>query len=110
VKFQFGPDALSRLGDPSKIRVRSVDHGDYVELQVRPTNRDSDVNMPKEEQLVDIDGDGIIEIDDRFSEVLPSGGASLFVAQTRKHGWYSLTVVRPTGADAPVVTYLRHTK
>ena len=106
MKLQFGSDALSRFKSPSKIRVRSVDLGDYVELQVRPTGRGSDVNMPKDEQLVDIDEQGVIEIDERFNEVLPSGGSSLFVAQDRKHGWYSLTVVKPTGDEAPVVTLL----
>lgn len=103
MKFQFGPGALNRLGDPSKIRVRSVDHGDYLELQVRPTDRGSDVNMPKDEQLVDITPDGTIEVDERYAGALPEGGVTLFVAQTRKHGWYSLTVVRPSGNDAPVV-------
>jgi hypothetical protein len=110
LKFKFGPDALTRLGNPQKIRVRSVDHGDYVELQVRPTDRGSAVNMPKSEQLVDVDEHGVIEINDNYVEVLPGHGESLFVAQTRKHGWYALTVVKPTGDDSPVVTYMRFNK
>lgn len=108
MKLKFGPDALARFKSPSKIRVRSYDFGDYVELQVLPTKRDSAVNLPKDEQLVDIDEHGVIEVDDRFAEALPLGAGStpLFVAQDRKHGWYSLTIVKPTGADAPVVTKL----
>lgn len=105
MKLKFGPDALARFKSPSKIRVRSYDFGDYVELQVLPTKRDSAVNLPKDEQLVDIDEHGVIEVDDRFNDVVV-GGSSLFVAQDRKHGWYSLTIVKPTGADAPVVTKL----
>jgi hypothetical protein len=92
------------------MRVRSVDQGDYVELQIRPTDRESAVNMPKSEQLVDIDDNGVIEIDESFSEALPMGAVDLFVAQTRKHGWHSLTVVRPSGDDSPVVTLLRFAK
>lgn len=106
MKLKFGPDALARFKSPSKIRVRSVDHGDYVELQVRPTGRGSAVNMPKDEELVDIDEQGVVEIGERFSDVVPMAGGNLFVAQDRKHGWYSLTIVKPTGADAPVVTML----
>lgn len=106
MKFKFGPDALTRFKSPPKIRVRGVDHGDYVELQVKPTDRQSSVNMPKNEQLVDIDANGVIEIDDRFEDVVV-GAVTLFVAQDRKHGWYSLTAVKPTGGDAPVVTKLQ---
>ena len=107
MKFKFGPDALNRLGNPSKMRVRAIDQGDYAELQIRPTDRGSAVNMPKEEQLVDIDEHGVVDVDDHFEEALPFAGSTpLFVAQNRKHGWYSLTMVRPTGADSPVVTKL----
>lgn len=102
MKLSFSEAALGILGDTPKMRIRTADLTDYSELQIRPTDRSSAVNMPKSEQLVDVT-DGAIEIDDMHSGTLVDA-VELFVVQSRKHGWYALTAVRPAGDNPPVVT------
>ncbi len=101
MKFVLSATALSVLGNQPKMRVRTMDMGDYVELQVRPTDRASSVNIPKSEQLVDVTN-GEIEIDEAHGAALVDA-VDLFVVQSRKHGWFCLTAVRPAGANPPVV-------
>ena len=58
--------------------------------------------MPKDEQLVDV-VDGGIEIDDAHGSILVDA-VELFVVQSRKHGWFSLTAARPLGDTPPTVS------
>jgi hypothetical protein len=101
LKLSFSAAALAVLGNQPKMRIRTADMSDYLELQIRPTDRGSAVNMPKSEQLVDVT-DEAIEIDDTHGGALVDA-QELFVVQSRKHGWYALTAVRPAGSNPPVV-------
>ncbi len=103
MKLVLSSAALAVLGNQPKMRVRTMDMGDYLELQVRPTDRASDVNIPKSEQLVDVTGGDSIEIDDEHGAALVQA-ENLFVVQSRKHGWFCLTAVRPAGANPPLVS------
>lgn len=101
MKLTFSTAALAKLGNTPKMRVRTSDMGDYVELQIRPTTRASSVNVPKSEQLVDVVSNAI-EVDDTHGEALVDV-IQLFVVQSRKHGWYALSAVMPAGTCPPVV-------
>lgn len=111
MKLIFSSAALAVLGNSPKMRVRTADMTDYVELQIRPTDRSSAANIPKNEQLVDVQtaegpagtGGEFIEIDEAHGAALVDV-IELFVVQSRKHGWYALSAVRPAGATPPVVT------
>jgi hypothetical protein len=90
----------SVVGTAQRIRVRVANMGDYLELQIRPTDRASAVNLPKGETLADIGEGGIVELPDEA--VTAMGDATYLVVQPRKHGWQALVNAVRSHDEAPV--------
>lgn len=97
VKLAFNATALGAALSAPKARVRVAEMDHYQELQVRPTDRASNVNLPKGEVLVDMQ-EGQIEIPEEMSAGL--AGGQFLVLQSRKHGWIALVNATPIG-NAP---------
>lgn len=100
VKLVFNSVALTGLMNSPKARARIAEMDHYQELQIRPTDRASNVNLPKGEVLMDMN-DGAIEIPEEMATGLTSG--QFLVLQARKHGWIALVNATPIG-DAPGAT------
>lgn len=75
------------MGSATKVRVRSLDNG---QVQVRPTDRVSDKNLPKGEQLrtVGLKGNsGRFGLPSAFTDNLVAGKVGFAKA---KHGWFTI--------------------
>lgn len=99
-QLKLNAAALAQIvGGSQRIRIRTANLGDYLELQIRPTDRASAVNLPKGETLADLDSDGAVTLPDDALAAL--GDASFLVVQPRKHGWFALVNAVATGEGSP---------
>lgn len=100
-EFKFNASALKDVtkGMP-RLRMRTADMGEYIELQILPTTRASAANLPKGEILVDLDGDGAAQVPEELLVAVPAGDVSFMVLQARKHGWKALVHAVTTSAES----------
>ena len=83
--------SASVIGTATKARVR-VNDG---RVQVRFTDRTSTVNMPKDEQLLDLGTKGAgrrLGLKSDVADVLPAPGTGL-VLNKAKYGWFTLAAM-----------------
>ncbi len=100
-EFKFNAAALAGVtkGMP-RLRMRTADMGEYIELQVLPTTRASAANLPKGEILVEVDGDGTAQVPEELLAGVPAGEVTFMVLQPRKHGWNALVHAVATSEES----------
>ena len=80
----------SIFASATKVRVRSLPNG---QVQVRPTDRVSDKNLPEGEQLRNISAkgnSGRFGLPSVFTAFWPKEGTTKIGFQAAKHGWYTV--------------------